>query len=263
MNFGNEYIFYADVYFVWNYLIKLTVVLLVLFSFGKRVSVPIYKMILLIGIETIIEIIGLYISPNYFLFVLVVHLLLMPFVMTILLWEYHSLIKQAIIRGYLFTIIINGVIEIFWNFFGNQTSYIILLLLGCGGGMLMVLYYFYSKKEEKGIYTVMLSQDGKSIEIQGLYDSGNRLKDPYTSKGVHIVSKKFLNSLLSNTLQTVLIPYQSLGVNLDLIEVVYIDELIIYKQKDVIIQQKVPIGIAKEEMFFNKSYKMILNEEVF
>ena len=263
MSYGNVYVFYVDIYFIWNYVIKLTVLLLVLFSFGKRVSVPIYQVLLLIGIETVLEIIGLYISPNYFLFVLTVHLLLMPSVMVVLLWKYRLLIKKAVVRGYLFTVIINGVIEIFWNHLGNQVSYVVLILLGCGCGMLVVLYYFYIKHVEKGVYTVVLSKAGKSMEIQGLYDSGNRLKDPYTSKGVHIIAKSCITNMISNELQTVCIPYQSLGVSLDLMEVTYFDELIIYTQKEVIKQQKVPIGIAKEEMFFNKSYKMILNEEVF
>ena len=263
MILDSTYVFYGDVYFVWNYLIKATTLILIVKSFRKRVEVSVRKIILLAGVASLIEIIGLCFLPNYVVFVVFVNLFEIPFLMYLLLYPKQNMVGKGVIRAYLFTIIVNGVLEIMWNQFGKLGSYYTLIIMACIIVLIGFSIYCNTCNREKGVFVIELTHMGKRIEIKGFYDSGNCLRDPYTGKGVHIISEKIVEEFMLKEMNKVLIPYQALGTSADLIEVVYIDEIVIYGEKDIVRQHKIPFGIAKEEMFIGKSYKMILNEEVF
>jgi len=61
----------------------------------------------------------------------------------------------------------------------------------------------------------------------------------------------------------VCVPYQSLGASAGLIDVYYIENIKIYGNPNIVELQKIPIGVTKDDLFSDKLYKMILNEEVF
>jgi len=260
---GNTYVFYGDVYFVSNFLIKASTLFLITISFGKRIEVSVRKVLSLACAATIAEIIGLCVLPSYVFFVVFVNLFEVPFLVYLLLAKKGEIIGKGIIRGYVFTVIINGVLEILWNYFGETGSYFMIIVLSCISVVLSAMMYASNCKRKKGVFNIVLKHMEEEIETCGFYDSGNCLKDPYTNKGVHIISESIMEKMIPKGMNKVLIPYQTLGVSEDLIEVVYIDEVVIYGEKDIVRQHKIPLGIAKEEMFLNKSYKMILNEEVF
>jgi len=260
---NSTYVFYGDIYFVWNFLIKATTLILIAMSFGKKVEVSFRRIVLLAGMATIMELIGLCILLNYTFFLMFVNLLEVPLLVYLLLERNRKIIGKGMIRGYVFTIIINGVLEILWNQFGKKVSCFVLILVSCICVLLGGVICCNRWNRKKGVFTVVLKHVGNEIEIDAFYDSGNCLKDPYTGKGVHIISENLIKTLESKKMNKVLIPYHAIGTSMDLIEVVYIDEIVIYGKREVIKQHKMPLGIAKEEVFLNKSYKMILNEEVF
>ena len=115
---------------------------------------------------------------------------------------------------------------------------------------------------QKGIFQVELIQTGKRLRIKGLYDSGNRLIDPYTGKGVHIVSRRVLEEC-KQEITPVYVPYHALGNENGMLAVYYIDELIVEGEKGRSILQNCPVGVTKDNLFEGKNYEMILNEEVF
>lgn len=259
----STYVFYGDIYFIWNILIKATTLLVITISFGKIVEVSIRKIIFLACLTTVIEISILCVVPSYIFFVAFVNLFEVPLMVFLLFSKKKRFIGKGIVRGYVFTIMINGILELMWNQFGEMGSYFMMVFMSCGSMLLGVMIYGYSSRKVKGVFVIELRNIDKKVETYGFYDSGNCLKDPYTGKGVHIVSKNIVEELITSEMNKVLIPYHSLGISTDLIEVVYIDEMIIYRKKDIVRQHKIPIGIAKEEMFLNKPYKIIINEEVF
>ena len=128
---------------------------------------------------------------------------------------------------------------------------------------------------KKGIFQVELICLDKKVQVKGFYDSGNRLKDPYTGKGVHIVSEQLIRKFKIQEIRTqnmetnpeeikrVYIPYQSLGNEAGLLEVYYIDELVIDGEKERIYIHNCPLGVTKDNLFEGKEYEIILNEEVF
>lgn len=229
----------------------------------KYLHIPIARIISIAALGTFFEIIGLLYIDSYSFFLIVVHLLEIPCMLFFLQGKDRKQLRKGIILGYLFTMMINSLLEVFWNAFGEKGHYLILLLLSCAVVVFGTIHYLQRKKYTKGVYSVELVHGEISVMVKAFYDSGNRLQDPYTKKGVHIISEKVLKELSLVEENKVYIPYTSLGNSNGVMEVYYIDFLHIYGPKNTIEQQKIPIGAATEDLFLNKSYEMILNEEVF
>ncbi len=97
--------------------------------------------------------------------------------------------------------------------------------------------------------------------MKGFYDSGNKLKDSYSNKGVHIIAQDKLATLEVEA--PVYVPYHSLGNETGMLTVYYIDEFIVEGEQKRIKIQNCPFGVTKDNLFEGKNYQIILNEEVF
>ena len=229
---------------------------------------------------TIVEILGLLWSSSYDVFILYVHLLEMPLMMLFVLGKEKRKILSVILSGYFYIILLNGVLEALWNLFGKCGNFLFYLLLSCGAVIIGVRLWKNHAKMEKGIFQVYLRLDENQVQTYALYDTGNRLKDPYTQSGVHIVSEHLLEKLgvvkivesglleeknikHSQVQVPVYIPYQALGNESGLLEVYYVEELIVEGEKQRIRIPNCPLGVTKDDLFEEKKYEMILNEEVF
>lgn len=214
---------------------------------------------------TIFEIVGLMLSSSYSMFLILVNILELPFLFWGLIGKQKQNILRLIITGYFFTMLINAILEALWNQFGERGSYIFYLLFTCGVVIVGTRMYRNYARIHKGIFQVELIQTGKKLRVKGLYDSGNRLIDPYTGKGVHIVSKRLLEELdkAKKGITPVYVPYHALGNESGMLEVYYIDELIVEGQKERSVLANCPIGVTKDNLFKGKEYEIILNEEVF
>ncbi len=242
------------------------------FCCGKRNSYVqtmrrIRKIVFASLLGTIVEILGLLWSSSYDVFILYVHLLEMPLMMLFVLGKEKRKILSVILSGYFYIILLNGVLEALWNQFGECGGYLFVLVFSCGAVIVGVRIWRNYTKRQKGIFHVELSHQRKRIQTNGLYDSGNHLKDPFTGKGVHIISKALVRKVGIYENQTikspVYIPYQSLGNEQDLLEVYYIEKLIIEGERGRITIQNCPVGVTKDNLFEGKNYEIILNEEVF
>lgn len=260
---ANAYVFYADIYFLQNFLIKLTVLFLIVHSYKRQNVVSNRKLIIVAITATILEVIGLSFIVDYHFFILFVHIFEIPGMVLVLLGKRVEDLFGGIIRGYLFTVVINGVLEILWNMFGYKGHYLGLIILACVITIIGILKYMKHVKQTKGIYDVELLYDKNQVKTKAFYDSGNHLVDPYTQKGVHIISEQLLNQLKIPKEKKVCVPYQSLGASAGLIDVYYIENIKIYGNPNIVELQKIPIGVTKDDLFSDKLYKMILNEEVF
>lgn len=226
------------------------------------------RITLLATLGTVVEILGLLFTGSYSLFILLVNILEIPLMFWGIFGKKRCPFFRLIITGYFFLIVINGVVESLWNWFGEDASFVLLLVFACGMTIITVRIWQNYRRMQKGIFPVELSHEGKRSQICGFYDSGNQLVDPYTGKGVHIISAELAKALGMTErddveISPVYIPYHALGNNDGIIEVYYVDELIIEGEVQRITRQQCPLGVAKENLFEGKAYKMILNEEVF
>ena len=262
-----SYIFYADVYFLQNLLIKIAVLYLSLYCNKKRIEITrirgLLKLCLVAGMGTIIEIAGLLMITSYNMFVIGVHLFEVPFMVWLVLRKEKQRRIKVIIAGYFFTMIINGILEILWNQYGEHGSYLFYLIFSCGTVIVGVRIWCNYSQMKKGIYRVEISDKGRLYQTNAFYDSGNQLRDPYTGKGVQIVSIRLLERFQRERGEPVYIPYQALGNDTGMLEVYYIDELIIEGECERITIQNCPMGVTKDNLFEGKNYEIILNEEVF
>lgn len=228
---------------------------------GKEIS----KICMASAIGTMVEIVGLLIVSSYSLFIICVHVFEIPFMVWFVMSRKRQHILRLIITGYFFTMLINGILEALWNQFGESGSYIFYLLFACGAVIVATRVYRNYTRLQKGIFQVELVLASKKLAIKGFYDSGNRLIDPYTGKGVHIVSRRVLEELNRNVqgITPVYVPYQALGNESGMLEVYYIDELVVEGEKGRRVLINCPMGVTKDNLFEGKAYEIILNEEVF
>ena len=262
---AETYIFYADIYFVQNFIIKTAVLYLALLVnkiyFQIHTRSGIFKIVAAAFGGTIIEIAGLVLGSSYSMFLTLVHLLEIPLMMIFILGKERRNMLRVIVSGYFFVMLINGVLEILWNWFGQSGLYFLLLCIACVTVGIGVHIWMNQQKMKKGIFPIELEHRQNHIFTYALYDSGNQLRDPYSGKGVYIISEKLVMQLSLQEQNEVYIPYQSLGNEQGLIKVYYLEHMRIQKDQTLIEKELVPVGTAEETLFQNKKYQVILHEE--
>ena len=221
------------------------------------------KLVIASIMGTFVEIIGLIMGVSYTFLGICVHFLEVPLMVRFVLGNKHCRMLRVIFYGYFFTVLTNGVLEVLWNQFGEYGSYLFYIIFSCGAAIVVVRVWQNYSRMQKGVYRVQLVHQGSELQIKGFYDSGNQLKDPYTQKGVHILSQGLWNHFKSSKETAVYVPYHALGKEQGILEVYYIDELIIEGERERITIQNCPVGVTKDNLFEGKNYEIILNEEVF
>lgn len=259
---AETYIFFGDIYFLQNFIIKCAVLFLTLKTLRIEVRGRKRRLLLIAGLGTLFEIAGLLVCPYYNLFILAVHLLESPVMLFALLCDRRECLKKGIILVYFYILLINGVIEVFYNIIGYAWAYVFLVCLASFITVLVVDYIRVYIRMHKGIYPVEIHLDDIVWTVRGYYDSGNRLTDPYTGKEVHIISAHMAKRLSLSNEQKLYIPYQALGNTDGLIEIMYVEHIRIRKDGSWMEQQKVPIAIANATLLEGKPYDMILNEKI-
>ena len=223
----------------------------------------IWKLVLVAGAGTCFEVIGLMFCNSYNVFLLLVHILEIPLMIHVLLGKKRQQILRVVITGYFFVMVVNGVLEVLWNWFGESGSYVIYLFVACGFTYIGTRLWKNYSSMQKGIFRIEILHNGKNALLYGLYDSGNHLKEPYTGKGVHICANDVAEKLGVEKNKMLYVPYTALGNEGGVIAVFYADCMRVYKDSGVVELEKVPIGVTEEKLFVEKKYEMILNEEVF
>ena len=192
-----RYIFYADVYFIQNLMIKVTVLCLTAYCSKQNEIIStrrgLLRIVIVASMATVFEIFGLLLLNSYSLVLLFVNIFEIPVILIAILGK--KKIIKWIVYGYFFTMLINGVLEALWNQFGEYGNYIFYLLFSCGVVIIGVRIWKNYRQLQKGIFQVELLHQGKRVQLKGFYDSGNCLKDPNTRKGVHVVARQIILDL--------------------------------------------------------------------
>lgn len=110
------------------------------------------------------------------------------------------------------------------------------------------------REQDVRLFRIMLLHNGRSVEVTGLHDTGNRLMDPYTHAPVHIVAESVAQALLLTQEPCRLIPYSSVGETDGLMRVWTIDAMEWPGKKTC----GAVIGAADDVLFAHREYKLIL-----
>lgn len=113
------------------------------------------------------------------------------------------------------------------------------------------------------VYAVEIIQDGKRYSLNGYWDSGNLLVDPYFGEPVQIIDKHTAECIFGKEIPGIrLIPYRSLGSDGALLAVCNAQEMHIYCEKKIKTISPVLLGIADNELLQGKEYDVILQASV-
>jgi len=122
------------------------------------------------------------------------------------------------------------------------------------------MFYLMQKKILlEHTYRVEIVQAGKSYFLNGYWDSGNLLTDPYIGAPVNIVAKETADLIFAEERVGMrLIPYRSLGCEGGLLPVYSAQKMFIYQGDEKREVCPVVLGIAKNELLEGKEYDVIL-----
>lgn len=123
-----------------------------------------------------------------------------------------------------------------------------------------VTIYFMQKKDfMEQVFRVDVVHHGKTWELNGYWDSGNLLQDPYNGKPVNILQAKLGEQIFSEQNDHMrLIPYCSLGNANGLLSVYNAEKMYIYQGKERLEVEPAVFGIAETGLLENKEYDVIL-----
>ena len=164
---------------------------------------------------------------------------------------------------YMTILLLGGIMEwekslgLSFSFFWLKAVIAAILLSG-------ITAYFSSRKEfTEKMFLVEIMQDGKCYSLNGYWDSGNLLVDPFLGKPVQIIDKDTAKKIFGEVMPAVrLIPFRSLGSEGALLPVCNAQEMYIYQGKNKKVLCPVILGIADNELLQGKEYDVILQASV-
>lgn len=257
------YVFYPDIFFFHNVIL---IGLISVFSF-QLMKIPIKENYLnlirgaLAG--SLVETLLLLLSNNYAVFTILSQMVLVPLILWIELKKHPAVSKRR------FVIISYATVFLFIGA-ANAMEYLFrfdeITQIGVGVIAIIVeailLELQKAMQIQKCFYQVELGNKGNQIRETAFYDSGNRLRDPWKHRAVHIVSESLLQKLqLINPV--LLVPYQSLGNRNGVLEVYEAEWLVVMSNGKRNRLTNVLLGKAEESLLKSKQYQMILHESVF
>lgn len=219
-----------------------------------------------LGLCLIIIIPGKHILLNTMLVHVVINTIMVKFGCKIKNWR--KLI-QGILLLYAASFLCGGLLLVLERYTGQVglktflfLSAISYLLITAG-----IQVYTYLKKRTSHIYEVVLYANGKQKKVKGLYDTGNRLTDPFNRKPVSIVDNSVAQELFPDEkaiqeLKPHYIPFKSVGCEHGVILVVTLEYLYLKGEgADKVINDPV-IAVAQESSTLSRDYQMIINPDL-
>ncbi len=124
----------------------------------------------------------------------------------------------------------------------------------------ILLYLMQRKEMGNHICQVRIEKGTRVLCVKGYRDSGNRLRDPCTGRGVSILSRTKAELFFDPERDGIrYVPYRSLGETDGLLLVADVDALVLTDGKKERRYGKTAIGIADEGLLEGKEYDLILH----
>jgi len=143
------------------------------------------------------------------------------------------------------------------SFFWGKVIVAAILLTG------VTIYFMQKKGFLEQIYKVDVIHHGRTWELNGYWDSGNLLQDPYNGKPVNILRETLGKQIFSEESDRMrLIPYCSLGNKNGLLSVYNAEKMYIYQGSERFLVEPAIFGIAEENLLEGKEYDVILQASV-
>lgn len=190
------YVFYADVFVFQNFLINVIVLLCGagIRKIHRLAQIAVLVLMALVG--SVLELLLLLVNRHYWYFTLLSYVIVIPFVTVIALKvkNFKDFLK-CYISCLAAVILLGGSTEALENLFGvRQLPFLVILAAGVTIAMALERFLRFKRISQK-MLPVMLQNGGKKVEAFALYDTGNRLREPYQGKAVHIITPEIAKQL--------------------------------------------------------------------
>lgn len=124
------------------------------------------------------------------------------------------------------------------------------------------LQAFQARRMEAARYQVVLHYHGKEKQVEALWDTGNRLYEPYGRQPVHVLSREACQGLCETVSQVIYIPFRSVGAAWGLLPGIRMDEMEVFKDGRLIRRYERPwVAISREALSPRRQYEMLLHGE--
>lgn len=155
----------------------------------------------------------------------------------------------------------------FWDIISFRERYTGLTFLICMtgiyyGGRKIGSFMLREQSLNRELYEVILRDQGISIVVTALLDSGNRLYEPYSHQPVHVISEEIAKKMCKSCHQMIVIPFHSIGARSGLMQGFRIDEMEIRKDGRLVRCLKRPwLGVSRQPLSSRHQYEMLLHGE--
>lgn len=116
--------------------------------------------------------------------------------------------------------------------------------------------------EKRSLCEVVLSEGGRTIRIQALWDTGNQLFEPYTHQPVHVITRSACQRLCGQVSGGILIPFQAVGTRSGLLQAVRVSQMDVIREGMAVKHYEHPwLALSEEELSPQGRYEMLLHGE--
>lgn len=258
-----KYVVYLDVFWVMNFAMEALVLFLVR-QLGKYPA-KIWRILLSAGFGATASVILFLWLPGLSWYQLCIHVVINPIMILFGFGKKNpKIFARDMFRAYVMTLLLGGVLNFAVSTLGQWRYFAIWALAGFGLSMI-ILYKIEECRQEWDSYEILLLTHQETMLLTGFLDTGNLLTDPMMKKPVHIIQEELLKEALTKEhLPIRYIPFHSLGQEDGLLPVVTLKAMYVKRQGDG--EEAVPrlvdgpvFGLAKEKLFQNRDYQVILN----
>lgn len=121
-----------------------------------------------------------------------------------------------------------------------------------------------SFSDRRPVYQVKLTENGEEIVVKALFDTGNLLSDPLSGKPVSVMEdtgeiRKWMKKYPQKYR---VIPYRSVGNEHGILEGIVVDELLIQRDEEQVIQRGTIVAVYEGKLSKNGDFRMILNHSL-
>ena len=254
-----KYELYADIWFATNFSMDS----IALWVCGKLMKQKIRGRWLILGslLGTAGSMALFFLWRNDTGYLLLVHLIINP-LMVFFCFKSKRL-KEFLIQWfltYLVVILLGGVLEFSMGMWNSTICYWVAVLGAVAFIFLAEKITNAWKRQEDTVFDLLIVTGQEQIPAKGFLDTGNLLRDPLVNRPVHIVKRELLEKELEEgKLSIRLIPFHSLGTENGLLETVTLEGMYILRGENPMYLEKPVFGIAREKLFQNDRYDVILN----
>ena len=169
---------------------------------------------------------------------------------------------KAYIVVYMSAFLIGGIFSSLKQYMREISIYFFVAFISYSGAMGIWNYLSYMARTHNNSCMVRLYQGENQVEVNAIFDTGNRLRDTLTGKPVSIISRDTANKLWQNNSITNLryIPYHTIGKKEGVLPVFIVDQMCLCLKEEIWIR-KVPIAVLEDEISMDE-YEMILNPDI-